>query len=325
MKLLAVGDLHYSDQTPVCRTDDYQESCNQVLREIWGIAKEHEVSLIVFPGDIFDRPRPPYSVVADLMDEFCGIPDGAEILTVPGQHDLPNHEYSARAGSGYGMIVRKGWIAHDVPSTPGPFIPPHFLASDGIVIVGGGWNDYPRSSVKAEVMITHRMVFDKEESYPGAQGEATDLMKKYPGVRWFLCGDNHNRVVVEADGQTLINPGSVMIRTAAQADHKPSVFVIDRDEETWEEIPLKAALCEVRRDHLVHAEEQKARTEKLMESFRETVSVELDFRSNVQNWLEANAGTVADLVRRVIVRSLDNGLEFDGVFSEKESSNGHRD
>ena len=54
MDLLIAGDLHITDKTPVCRTDNYLETMLRKINFISDIADKNEVD-VIFPGDLFDK------------------------------------------------------------------------------------------------------------------------------------------------------------------------------------------------------------------------------------------------------------------------------
>ena len=55
MKFLFFTDTHIRGNNPQNRIDDFVQTLNVKLREVFEIAKNEEVDIILHGGDIFDR------------------------------------------------------------------------------------------------------------------------------------------------------------------------------------------------------------------------------------------------------------------------------
>jgi DNA repair exonuclease SbcCD nuclease subunit len=58
LRLLWRTDVHYSDQTPSSRTDDWTETVSRKLTEVGRIAREHDCCAVLDGGDFFNEKTP---------------------------------------------------------------------------------------------------------------------------------------------------------------------------------------------------------------------------------------------------------------------------
>lgn len=70
VNLLYFGDKHYQYKKPANRMDDFSETEKKKVREIRRLAKEHNVRVIIQPGDFLDKPRLPDDFVQVILEEW---------------------------------------------------------------------------------------------------------------------------------------------------------------------------------------------------------------------------------------------------------------
>lgn len=70
VNLLYFGDKHYQYKKPSNRIDDFSETEKKKVREIRRLAKEHNVRVIIQPGDFLDKPRLPDDFVQAILEEW---------------------------------------------------------------------------------------------------------------------------------------------------------------------------------------------------------------------------------------------------------------
>ena len=70
VNLLYFGDKHYQYKKPSNRIDDFSETEKKKVREIRMLAKEHNVRVIIQPGDFLDKPRLPDDFVQAILEEW---------------------------------------------------------------------------------------------------------------------------------------------------------------------------------------------------------------------------------------------------------------
>lgn len=86
MRILFFTDTHIRGNNPQNRKDYFAETLFQKLEEVFDIAKDNDVQLLLHGGDIFDRPDIAPSLVRDfilLVDKYS-----LPIYAVAGNHDV---------------------------------------------------------------------------------------------------------------------------------------------------------------------------------------------------------------------------------------------
>lgn len=110
-----IADVHYSHDVPVNRIEstrgqwyDYMEMHTQRL---YSFLKAHKITVLTISGDIFHKWNSPPELINFVMKMFKNFKaEGISILAVPGQHDLPMHNYEDIKKSAYWSLVEAGVI-----------------------------------------------------------------------------------------------------------------------------------------------------------------------------------------------------------------------
>jgi hypothetical protein len=115
-------------KAPVWRSaeEDWLEAQRRPLKEVRELQNEHQC-VVICAGDIFDRNRKisdgwdaPAELINFALEE---LPDG--MYAIPGQHDLPNHQYIDIGRSAYWTLVKIGKIKNIAPghfTNIGPYL-----------------------------------------------------------------------------------------------------------------------------------------------------------------------------------------------------------
>jgi DNA repair exonuclease SbcCD nuclease subunit len=104
-----VADLHLSERVPAARGEspaEWLETQANYLRQIDDIARSLGVPVLI-AGDVFDRWNAPAELINFAIDHM---PTG--VLSVPGNHDLPNHDLDQIERSAYWTLVRAGALSY---------------------------------------------------------------------------------------------------------------------------------------------------------------------------------------------------------------------
>jgi predicted phosphodiesterase len=266
------SDLHIRADSPICRTDDFQRAMFIKLVCIFDMCRSYDIPFLC-GGDIGHRSQWPNW----LLERFMALAGGVTIISALGQHDLPGHNLGELERSACGVLQRAGVVSFNSHEMHGHQVRiSHF--GEGRLQRGG-----------EHVLITHRMVIDIKEDYPDQQADdAVALMKLVPNVRLILTGDNHKPFVVKYGDQLLVNPGSMMRMTAAQANHKPRVYLWDAQKNVVKPVYLPIEEGVVDRTHI---DSDAARDER-MRSFTERVKMDyddgVDFVDELNHYLKTN-------------------------------------
>lgn len=213
MKVLAAGDLHIDNGRPHYRRDDYWGTAQRKLKSIIDIANENDARLKI-AGDIFNSSRASTHVINVTMAIF----QKAKYLpcVVPGQHDLIHHTNLAQT----------------------PLYNLHIAGALKIIdkvhnnVTGVGF-EQPIPAEGNEFLLIHKCITEKEPPFFLEDAvSAKTMMDDYPDYKYIISGDYHPAHVHEKDGRWLINTGTMLRNKKDQTKHKPTVWLIDTDENT---------------------------------------------------------------------------------------------
>lgn len=245
MKILCTGDWHLRSTIPVNRKDDFLAAHFDKVQQIYKIAREHKCRVVIQPGDLFDKPNPPY-YLTNMYLNFLRSQLAYKIFTiaVPGQHDqLFRQKDMGRTA--WGVLDNAGVIVSATPK----------FTLEGVEFYGKGWgSEYPNPSVPTftynnqemfKVLIAHDSVGPSDCGLPDFK-TIGELAEDFAWFDLVVLGDYHYRFVVQAQGGTIINPGCIVRMTADQRDmgREPSVTVFDTETREMEEIKLNVSPAE---------------------------------------------------------------------------------
>ena len=295
-KIIAVGDLHLRDDTPVCRTDDYMEAMVSKMKFLRSF--EDEKTVFVFPGDVFHKWKSSPYLLSLAIETF---PKNS--IAVAGNHDLPGHNADRLCQSSLNVLNSANRI--DIIRDP-------IVLSDGVIFRGFWegdeleftWEEDGEPNDYLKVAIAHTMVWSKEKPYPDVEPEANvkNVMKKLKGFDLIVTGDNHKNFIVETSTQTLINAGSVMRMTADQKDHKPSIYEYDIESRTYKEhcFPIKRSV--VSSAHIDKKKDKDSRIESFVKSLSKDMKVTISFEDNLRSYMAKNK--VSSIIKKKVMETI---------------------
>lgn len=230
-KALAVlgSDLHLQHKPPACRADepDWYEAMGRTLDEVSRLCADLGGVPFVLAGDVFNHWNSPPELIAFAMRRLP-----AKVFAVPGQHDLPYHNYADLRRSAYGVLVEAGRIIDLHPDFTHYHIP-------GVAIRAFPWG-YPVSPAY-ETMSNdkHKLTLAVVHAYVWREGHGHQDAPETAHVSYFhqclagydvaLFGDNHQGFQVHRAKLTLWNNGTLMRRTTAERPYQPGVGVLYED------------------------------------------------------------------------------------------------
>ena len=109
-RVLIVNDIHLSDRPPSSCTETYTEDILDLLGETVAVADQHQVSAVVWTGDVFHSKAPARNSHR-LVQKAIGIGHayGRPWLIVPGNHDLSMDRISSiHETQPLGVLYRAG-------------------------------------------------------------------------------------------------------------------------------------------------------------------------------------------------------------------------
>jgi len=224
---IVCSDIHLSHRKPVFRDPepDWYEAQRRPLDQIRWLQSHvfNDTIPVVIAGDLFDRWNSPPELIGFAMDT---LPNW--VLALPGQHDLPNHDYSNMQRSAYGVLVKAKRIQHFCMEN-GPY---HI---QNAMLYGFPWG-FPITSragksKRAEgvqIAVCHQFVYQDPKQAKWAPEESRAMAVKTridaEGYDLGVFGDNHQGF--RAAG--VFNCGGLMRRTLDQLDYKPRIGLITK-------------------------------------------------------------------------------------------------
>jgi DNA repair protein SbcD/Mre11 len=291
-KMLVMGDLHLTEETPRSRIDNYQETLFGKLEFIFEIADKND-ACILQPGDFFNQPTPSYeffSKMVLLLKRYSNVP----VFSIYGQHDLRYRNRTNTALKALNHACDNFFII-DKQMT--------YRKQYNLYGVSYG-EEIPKVDYdKNNILLIHKMIIKDEKVWAGQTDytESSELLKKN-GFRIIVSGDNHKFFYDFRGEQKLFNCGSVMRSSVSQVYHKPTIFLIEGKSIEEIQIPIKRAKEVFRLEEI---EKETYRSEEI-NSFIEGLSMQkemgLDFEDNLELYCKEN--NIADEVKQVIKENM---------------------
>ena len=209
---ILLSDMHITDQVPRGRAE--KNWLNEVLlprAKALRLAVDQYRCPILVAGDVFDRWAPSVEVVNWVMDNL------PVMYSIPGQHDMPGHNYEGRYRGAYGTLVRARLLRDLVPGTYGGII-------DGWSITAVPWgHPIPPGLGKNSLIMAHVYAADgKATMYHGC--EAPAIQTTVTGYSVALYGDNHIPWSRTINGTLHFNHGCWARRTTMEKNYQPEGF-----------------------------------------------------------------------------------------------------
>lgn len=308
--LVITADWHLRDTVPTCRTDDFLSAMWRKVEFVEELAEDGDAPILL-AGDLSHSSKPSMRLLVDCLERLS-----REIIATPGQHDLPGNTIKNYWKSGMAVLESAGQIL--VPGSPDVGESDWTSEMWGvspclrIYVHAFPWG-VPPTPQKDEhlgkrlthIALCHRMTWMDKPPYPDAPpaGEAKKFLEYMRGYDLVITGDNHQSFSYQGDdGRWLINPGSLMRTTAAQADFQPKVYLWNRQGEVEAvDIPIEEGV--VSREHIDAPAERDEKIEAFVKRLRDDVEMGLDFVENVKRFLEAHK--ITDGVRDAIWEALE--------------------
>lgn len=314
---ICLADIHLSLKPPIWRSaeDDWLEVQARVLNEVSVLQGDLEDCPIICAGDIFDRNKKiadGWNAPAELINfAIEHLPDN--MYAIPGQHDLPNHQYSDIQRSAYWTLVEADKIKH---------IDPDGLP-DGIIIINNhlalygfppGFEIEPpeqnHAIVKDRLVIAvvHNYVWMKGYSYPDAPDEKrlsqfkyNSKADKFYGYDVVVYGDNHKGFTTYGGKTTIFNCGTLMRRKSDEIDYKPQVGLL------LEDGTVVPHYLDTSEDKYIEKEQERVETNLDMGEFFDELeklgNTALDFKEAMKEFLHSGRTSVE--AKGVILKAME--------------------
>lgn len=281
------SDIHLSDKPPTFRSNepDWFEAMAIHLRQLADLARGYDVP-IVCAGDVFDRWNSSAALINFALDEL------PPMYSIPGQHDLPHHQYQDIKSSAYWTLVKAGVIKNLRYRAP--------VELKGLVLHGFPWASelYCNEStdLALHLGVVHRYLWkDKSTSYVGADQEhhIKSTLKQLKGFDALVFGDNHRGFLIKRkeDRCAVLNCGGFMRRRKDEMDYNPSIGLLHMNGTITRKRLNCAADNYLQDDNIVEAKTTNSASLDLhnfMEELQELGTDSLDYRQAVEQYCQSN-------------------------------------
>jgi len=312
-KVIAIlcADIHLSHKPPIWRSNepDWYVAMSRPLYEIGELQEKYECPVLC-AGDIFDKWNSPAELINWAMIHLP-----KEMYSIPGQHDLPEHDYKQLYRSAYMSLVR-GRCVRDMFEL---MCPP--LRTFNMNAVPFGWKlkSVPKELKKIKwvknIAIVHDYVWYGKAKYPNAPKEK-EIPKgikkpnkhmvngKYYGYDVIVFGDNHKSFLTHIGKTIIFNCGTLMRRKSDEVDYKPQVGLLYSDGS------VKPHYLDISKDKHLTADEAKdaealEEVDMVMfaEELRKLGSSALDFSESMKQFWTKNKTPqkVKDIILKAMV------------------------
>ena len=258
---------------------------------------------VLIAGDIFDRwnasPELINFAMKYLPSRNLDIPT---CFTIPGQHDLPLHNYNDMGKSAYG-VLKQANIIEDLPTNT------EIWMNQYLAVRGFPWG-YPLQQCDStfgglKVALVHEYKWIEGCGYPTAP-EENKFGKRIAGVdkngKWLgwdvvIYGDNHKGFLHRVENTIVFNCGGFMRRHSDQEDYKPMVGLLTKEGNV-----LPYYLDVSGEKHLESLDNEKAKeTVDLSDFFNELEKLgdaSLDFVQTIRRYMTQE--NLKDAIRKII-------------------------
>lgn len=224
MRILFTVDWHLSGAKPSSRVDiDFIETQVRKVTEVFNIANELKVDMIIHGGDITDKARTPYLIINKIIPLFKEnkIPFEAVI----GSHDTVGYNLESLDYTGLGNLIKSGYIKIlDQVDMEG-------FHCKVISKVPEGYEN--------KILVMHDMV--SPEPLPFSYISLEEIASKNKNVI-VLSGHLHKQFKKVVNGCLFVNPGPLVRTDISEINIKPSVAIIDTETREVKFIELTSAL-----------------------------------------------------------------------------------
>jgi DNA repair exonuclease SbcCD nuclease subunit len=261
------------------------------LDELRDLRAANEHCPILCAGDIFHRWNSSPELINFAIDNMPG-----GVFCIPGQHDLPLHNYKDIEKSAYKTLALSR-ATHD-RNTSQELI--HFYDEHNTIVVDFfpfGFKIKPlkeRESNAIHVAVVHEYKWIAGHNYTSAPTENLLRLKskniknnRHFGYDVIVYGDNHKGFLTQIGKTTIFNCGSLMRRNSDQAKYQTQVGLLYSDGS------VEPHYLKMRNEkHILaiskNAHEDSLNMKEFIEELEKLGDTDLDFNDAMNNYLKKN-------------------------------------
>lgn len=281
---IITADLHLREDQPVCRMDNFFAAQTRKLKWLSELQHKHNCP-ILDAGDLFHHWKPSPALLRYAINN---LPDG--VVTIPGNHDLPNHSMELYEKSGLAVLEASEKVKvlfkedYNLPVAYVKIVP--FPWGTPIIPFFETLNHL---SADRMIAFCHVMTYQGRKPFPECKDPgAGALLRNTTGYDLIITGHNHMPFVIEDEGRLLVNPGSLMRTTAAQVDYKPRVYLYYAEDNTVEPVFVPIEEGVITREHIDVTEHRDGRIDAFISRLSDEIETGLSFEHNLESYFLKN-------------------------------------
>lgn len=249
----------------------------------------------IVAGDVFDK----WNSSAELIN--FALKTMPEIHAIPGQHDLPLHNYDDIRKSAYWTLVEAGKIKN--------LFPGKLYRKGDLLIQGFPWNyeitPIEDTSDLITLAVIHSYCWKGKCKYPGADDKEKigAYKKQLAGFDCAVFGDNHIGFSGICGDCEVINTGSLMRQKSDQREYKPRVGLLLRTGEIEEYYLGISHDAFQKKQDLGFLAEDEVDMEELIKELEQLGDASLNFKQSIETYCKKNK--VSKNTKKVLLSVLD--------------------
>jgi DNA repair exonuclease SbcCD nuclease subunit len=226
VEAILLADIHLQLNPPIWRTaePDWFAAMARPLEEIKNLKMYYNCPVLC-AGDVFEKWNSSPELI-NFADEYL-----PHMYAIPGQHDLPLHNYGDLKKSAYYTLVNTGRIQNVLPGVS--------VAAKNIWVHGFpyGCELGPRrinDDDQPNVALVHKYIWMKGYGHPEASPKDKIKPGTYKGGTTnqfdvIVYGDNHKHFQTKISKSLIWNCGTILRRHLDEEDYKPCVGLLMPD------------------------------------------------------------------------------------------------
>lgn len=217
-KIIFCTDPHLRASRPISRLDgNFLAVQLSKVDEIAQIAEAEKVDLVIWGGDIFDRPDVPHSVVVRTIRAFRKFRQ--PVYSVCGNHDCFGYNSSTEDAAAIGVLFESGAVKKlNVLTLPGVRVYGMHAYDDTRWVIPEG--------AGVGILVAHKMLTNIP--IPGSDCLLIKNVDQETNADIVLSGDIHTpHMVRTARKGWYINPGSMTRMSIADRERQPQIAMVN--------------------------------------------------------------------------------------------------
>jgi len=307
---ILVADIHLSVNPPLWRSaePDWFAAMDRPLSTIRHLQQENDC-YVFCAGDLFDLWYGADGKRAAELVNFAMKKIPKKFVSIPGQHDMPLHNYKDIEKSVYWTLVQAGSILNVPPKEPiylSDINTEVYAFPYGTKVVPLNLDKHDED--RNHIALIHEYLWKGQARFEGAPASALLTPMKacqYNGYDLVVVGDNHIGFMAHRSSTTyttIFNCGSLIRRKLDERYYRPQIGLL------YEDGSVKPYDLSTGKDKYIEVQSKKAREvlfnmKGFIEELERLGRTDLDFRDAVKQFLKKEK--VKRSIRNIILEAME--------------------